>query len=241
MAHRRHVMNFIQLVRYQAGEMRSDMSTQTGSVKNTLLIILLVATVFVLFVTTRYWPVQEGVVMDEASGEPLGGVFVTARYLGILSVIGDFQTVCYRVAGTTTDGKGRYRLPAQFDLPGILIEKRLQMDFFKPGYRQVFYDDYHGVAKLRKDSRDTEARFDDLKRVIRASGCDSAGVTKRSLYPLYQAVFYEAKSLAITQEEMKDLDWIRKMAARMATASDESRSYADAESAREDFLREHLK
>jgi len=241
MAHRRHVMNFIQLVRYQAGEMRSDMSTQTGSVKNTLLIILLVATVFVLFVTTRYWPVQEGVVMDEASGEPLGGVFVTARYLGILSVIGDFQTVCYRVAGTTTDGKGRYRLPAQFDLPGILIENRLQMDFFKPGYRQVFYDDYHGVAKLRKDSRDTEARFDDLKRGICASGCDSAGVTKRSLYPLYQAVFYEAKSLAITQEEMKDLDGIRKMAARMATASDESRSYADAESAREDFLREHLK
>jgi hypothetical protein len=183
--------------------------------------------------------VQRGVVLDDATGEPLAGVFVTARYSGNIPAIADYQTVCYHAAGATTDGQGRYRLPAKFDSPGILIEKRLQMSFFKPGYRQVFYKD--GVAKLRKDQSVQEERFDEMKRMTRVSTCDGAGKSERSLYPLYEAVFNEAKSLVSSKEDVKDLEWIKSMAASMATASDEARTQVRADAEEEQFLREHLR
>ena len=219
----------------------NNISIQTGSVKKTLLIILLGVTLFVLLVTKCNWSAQQGVVLDEATGEPLAEAFVTARYSGNIPTIGDFQTVCYHAAGTKTDTQGRYQLPAKFVFGGILIDKRLDMSFFKPGYRQVFYDDFHGIAKLRKDGSNREERFDELKRVTRVSDCRDAGESERSLYPLYEAVFYEAKNLAFTKENVKDLGWIRSISGIIATASDKARIQTEADLEEEQFLKDHLR
>ena len=198
-----------------------NISIQTGSVKKTLLIILMVVVLFVMFVTTRYWPALQGEVLDEATGEPLAGVFVTARYSGNISAIADFQTVCYHAAGTTTDGQGRYRLPAKFDSPGILIDKHLEMSFFKPRYRQVFYMD--GVAKLRKDESGREERIEYLRRVG-GDSCTDSGGSQQSLYPYFEAIYYEAKSLAVTADENKFVELMRMWAARQAIAHDNERN-----------------
>jgi hypothetical protein len=62
-----------------------------------------------------------------------------------------------------------------------------------------------------------------------------------ALYPYHRAIYYEAKALAVTSEEKKQLEWFRKRAARMGTAKETySISDAEAEALREKFMEEHL-
>lgn len=185
----------------------------------------------------KFWPVQQGHVLDDETGAPLAGVFVIARYSGSVPIHG---SSCYHAAGTTTSERGEYRLPSRFDLFDLLLEKRLRLDFYKSGYRQVFYKD--GVAKLKKDTGSRVERLSELERIVRTSGCDGAGESQRSLYDHDKGVFEEAKALSETKDELEHLEWFRWVAASNAIASDREKNMGGTEYERliQEYLKSHL-
>jgi hypothetical protein len=82
-----------------------------------------------------------------------------------------------------------------------------------------------------------------LKQLARANNCDSAGLSERNLYLFYEALYYEAKELSVTNEQKKELKWFRWVAATTATAVDDydfTRTNEENEAAIAGFLKEHL-
>lgn len=186
----------------------------------------------------KYWPAQKGQVLDVETGEPMAGVFVIARYWGYYPVPGHSSSSCYHAAGTTTNEQGEYTIPSHFDILDIKVDKRSKINFFQPGYRHVFYKD--GIAKLEKDNGSRDERLEELARIVRTSGCNSAGKSGRSLYSYYEAIYYEVKALSPTKDELKQLEWFKERAASKAIASDSYLTHSEAELLREKFLEEHL-
>lgn len=205
-----------------------------------LLVFMLCLPVSAGCVGPRYWDGYTGKVVDAETGEPLEGVFVIARYWGDYMYIADFQTACYHATGTTTNAQGEYRMSPHFDAPDIKVDKRSDVDFFKPGYRHVFYKD--GIAKLEKDQGTREEQFIELVRMARNRSCDGAGESQRSLYPLYEAIYYEAASISVTNEEKKKLEWFRWVAASQAIARDGDQGMGSTEFNRliDEYLKDHL-
>jgi hypothetical protein len=187
----------------------------------------------------RYWDGYVGKVVDADTGEPLDHVFVIARYWGDLPAGGSFQSVCYHAGGTTTNEQGEYRMNPRFDTPDFYFDKRSDIDFFKAGYQRVYYKD--GVAKLKEDTSNNQKRLEYLKRMARYT-CRSAGRSQRSLYPFFEAIFYEAKSISVTSNEKKDLEKFRWVAASQAIASDRERNMDGSEYSQliKDYLKDHL-
>jgi hypothetical protein len=187
----------------------------------------------------RYWDGYVGKVVDADTGKPLDGVFVIARYSGDLPAGGSFQSVCYHAAGTTTNAQGEYRMNPRFDTPDFYFDKRSEIDFFKAGYQRVYYKD--GVAKLKEDTSNYQKRLEYLQRMAGYT-CRSAGRSQRSLYPFFEAIFYEAKSISVTSDEKKDLEKFRWVAASQAIASDRERNMDGSEYSEliKDYLSNHL-
>ena len=46
-----------------------------------------------------------------------------------------------------------------------------------------------------------------------SASCGSAEHSLRNAYPLYEALYYEAKGLAETEEQKQDVEWLRYVAA----------------------------
>lgn len=185
----------------------------------------------------KYWPAQKGQVLDAETGEPMAGVFVIARYWGYYPVPGHSSSSCYHAAGTTTNEQGEYRIPSHFDIMDIKVDKRSKINVFKPGYRHIFYKD--GIAKLKKDNGSQKERLEYLRKVA-GNTCSGAGKSQQALFPYYESIYYEAKALSSTKDELKQLEWFRRMAARIGTAKDSHTTNSEAELLREKFLGEHL-
>lgn len=111
-----------------------------------------------------------------------------------------------------------------------------------PSYHDVRLDDYRG-GRIHKDRLVTQTRGERLgylETLTRASGCRSAGRSRRSLYPLYKTIFEEAKTLVETASDKETLQWIRRRAAYAATAEDRSLTQHEADQLAEQHLSEHL-
>ena len=79
----------------------------------------------------------------------------------------------------------------------------------------------HERMQMKRFIGSREERLESLHRLATGSACDAqAGVSVRNLFPLYEAIYQEAKELSETPEELKELEWFRYMAADMAIASD---------------------
>ena len=64
----------------------------------------------------------------------------------------------------------------------------------------------------------------------------------RNLFPIYEAIYQEAKELSETPEELKELEWFRYMAADMAIASDTLiSSHVEHEALIKSYLKDHLR
>lgn len=146
----------------------------------TLLLVILAAVLSGGCIGPRYWDGYVGKVVDADTGEPLAGAFVIARYSGSIPTPGHSNTVCYHAAGTTSNEGGDYRIPSSVDVLDIKVDKRSRLDFFKPGYRHVFYKD--GIAKLEKDKGSREGRLEELTRIVRSSNCIQQDVRSRQCF-----------------------------------------------------------
>lgn len=183
-----------------------------------LFVYILLLPVTVGCIGPRYWDGYVGKVVDIENEEPLEGVFVIARYWGDIPAPGHSNTTCYHATGTTTNAKGEYRMNPHLDMPDIYIGKRSDIDFYKPGYRSVYYKD--GVAKLEKDKGSREERLKYLRSVA-GNTCSGAGKSQQALFPYYESIYYEAKVIADSKEDKKLLSLLRWWAASQAIASDE--------------------
>jgi hypothetical protein len=185
------------------------------------------------------WPAQQGVVVDADTGEPLAGAYVIGRWRGYVSS----HSVCFHAEGTRTDSQGRFVLPAWRNT-GPYNTTRYQefSDYsYLPGYESAGGSNER--KRLRRFTGTREERLQYLMRVATGSACDAqAGVSVRNLFPLYEAIYREAKELSETPEELKDLEWFRYMAADMAIASDTLiSSPVTHEALIKSYLKDHLK
>jgi hypothetical protein len=212
---------------------------------NGLSIRILLAFILFLPVTAgcigpRYWDGYVGKVVDADTGEPMEDVFVIARYWGDIPQVVDFQTVCYHATGTTTNTQGEYRMSPHFDAPDFYMDKRSKISFFKPGYRSVYYKG--GIAKMRKDEGSRKERLDYLRRMA-GKNCRGAGESKRALFPYFQSIYYEAKSISVSTTEKNQLQQFRRWAASKAIAQDSDQGVSSTEYNKliDDYLKDHLK
>ena len=128
----------------------------------------------------------------------------------------------------------------RFDTPDFYFDKRSDIDFFKAGYQSVYYKD--GVAKLEKDTSNNQERLEYLKSMAGYT-CRLAGRSQRSLYPFFEAIYYEARLISVTSDEKEQLKRFRWWAASQAIASDDELNLDGSEYNRliDGYLTDHLK
>ena len=125
--------------------------------------------------------------------------------------------------GTLTDENGTYRFPPWIKPDGFPVGPvRSHIYVYKPGYEE---------ARLRRKPKDDpyllkhvqesrKARFEYLSHIPQRTSCHGGGESQKNLFPLYEAVYYEAKVLAVSGEEKKKLEWFREVAASAAISDD---------------------
>ena len=188
-----------------------------------------------------------GQILEAGTKKPIAGAIVLVRWQGVYSQVVETKTVCYHVETATTDAEGRYQTAAWKEPPkGSAFSPGPRMiDAYKAGYETYWppgFDrtqDYkQNIYYLAPFKGTREERLKYLERIARSSGCDSAGKSRRNLYPLYEALYYEAKVNAAKEE---DLQWYRRMAAEISVGVSDQLTHAENEKRIEQFLREHLK
>lgn len=117
------------------------------------------------------------------------------------------------------------------------------MSAYKPGYglptkpsqkpENVYLAPFKGTR---------EDRLNYLIRILGAADCSSAGSGSRNLYRLYEAMYFEAKTLAVTDSDKRIVEIIRKEAAGAWVRTDDtSMRQTEFDRLVDDFLKDHLK
>lgn len=164
-----------------------------------------------------------GQVLDADTREPIPDVHVIINWEGGEFALVDTQTVCVYADGTLTDENGKYRFLPWIKSDGFPVGPvGSHIYVYKPGYEE---------ARLRRKQKDDpyllkhveesrKARFEYLSHIPQRTSCHEGGESQKNLFPLYEAVYYEAKVLAVPGEEKKKLEWFREVAASAAISDD---------------------
>ena len=147
----------------------------------------------------------KGKVLEEGTDKPLADAIVVVRWQGTAFSFIESPTVCIHVESATTDKDGRYRIPAwraSVEPSGVRGIEPIVTPY-KAGYQWPLRPPESlggGVQYLRPF---TGTREEQLKYLRSLSGkeCGSRDDYARKLIPLYRALYDEAKSIAVTQEE----------------------------------------
>lgn len=164
----------------------------------------------------------QGQVLEEGTHIPIPGAIVVARWKETRSAIADAWTVCVHVESIATDESGRYTLPRYKGREPSLI------DSYKSGY--VRSDEYYKAKAylqhndiLKPFTGAREDRFKYFVRLLEAARCPSAGKSNRNLYPLYNAMHEEARSIAVTEQEREIADGLKERATSILQSTDGER------------------
>jgi len=182
-----------------------------------------------------------GKVLEENTGKPIDGAIVIVRWKGYVSAIVDAQTVCVHVESATTDKRGNYKVSgwSKPSTMGPVFDVKPVVSAYKLGYglpgNPAQKDEDVCLAPFKGTGGD---RLVYLERVARSGGCDSAGESRRNLYSLYEALYYEAKTNAAKEE---DLQWYRRVAAKISVGVSDQLTHAENEKRIEQFLQGHLR
>lgn len=187
----------------------------------------------------------EGRVLEEGTGKPIPNAIVIIRWQGYVSSLADTQDVCVHVDTAMTDEQGKYRFPmwSKSSKVGPVFDVKPIVTAYKPDYElsQEYFDKQtyrKNIYPLKLFTGTREQRLEYLERIARSSGCHAAGESEKNLYPLYEALYYEAKANAAKEE---DLHWYREAAAAIAVGISDQLTHAENEERIEQFLGEHLK
>ena len=184
----------------------------------------------------------EGQVLKEGTNKPVPEALVVVRWAGSTAAFVESRSVCVHVESTTSDAQGNFHTKswvAQSDMASFPFTQVAPVPTaYKPGYVYVRKQD--NVIYLKTFTGGREGRFQALWRIISATGCDAAGRSQKNLYPLYKAIYEEAKPLATTDEEKQRLRLIREIAAGAWIAQDTNMTTRESKMLIEEHLRDHL-
>ena len=158
-------------------------------------------------------PAKVGRVLEAGTNKPIAGAIVIARWKGFMPAPGHGSTLCYHVESAVTNAEGVYRISAWHeDLQhAILQDKTIYIDAYKSGYvrSQEFYkqQSYRQGIELMEGFKGTrEERLEYLLRLDEATSCAEAGSSSANLLSLERSLYQEARSLALTKEDMKAVE-----------------------------------
>jgi hypothetical protein len=151
---------------------------------------------------------ESGMVLDQATRQPVADAIVVMRWHGNWTKIGGESTsACYHVETARTDARGRYRIAA-WSTPWSFSDLRftrsgVSFDAYKPGQVAIFKEDAPVSPEqiLMGPFKGTKDEY--FERVLSGGtwGCPAAGESRKNLQQLYAAAADEAAALAETQNQ----------------------------------------
>lgn len=154
-----------------------------------------------------------GQVLDKETKEPVADAFVVVLWNGQASSLVHSQLVCIHAESARSDSQGNFRVKGWIRLANIMLVSDIEPSIraYKVGYGED--SRAKKMLYLAPFTGNREARFEFLKRMVSGTSCDSAaGESRKNLFPILEALYREADSLAVTPAERKDVLWFREMA-----------------------------
>lgn len=142
---------------------------------------------------------EEGVVIDKTTSKPIPGAVVVATWTGVVGVMVQGSTQCFKAEVRVTDEKGRFEVSSfSWNLNPFMIKRQRDFIVVASGYREAA-DWNPGDPRVLMEPQ-AGSKSDQFKRLPRFQplGCH---VPPGVLLPYLKARYAEMKSLAGTKEE----------------------------------------
>lgn len=151
---------------------------------------------------------MRGRVLEEGTNKPIPGAIVVVRWEGRVSSFVDSQGVCYHVETATTDEQGNYQTrPWRQPRDYMISFDHIGVDAYKPGYGfPSKLSRVKGIEYLAPFNGTREERLKFLVQMSDSTQCDEAGESNMKRLAMEQAIYGEAKSIAITPEDQKSVE-----------------------------------
>jgi hypothetical protein len=214
---------------------------------------LIVLVVFLLSGCASTGGYIKGQVLVAETREPLPEVYVAIIWSGDQPLLpADFRTICMHADSTqtNTDGKFSFMPWAKWDGIVPVSDINYHIVVYKPGYQEILYEQGFWIAGktgapclLKRFEASKEEQLNYLRLIPRRLSCIARDGSKKNLYPLLEAVYFEAKALSTSTEDKKQLQWFRKVAASAAIASKKNSfhmSGGEYDSLINEYLKDHL-
>jgi hypothetical protein len=174
----------------------------------------------------------KGQVLDADTREPIPEVYVAIRWDGVQPLFpADFRTICVHADLTRTnrDGKFSFMPWAKWDSAFPISDIDYHIVVYKPAYQEILYEKGFWIAGkagspylLKRSEASEEEQLTYLRLIPPRLSCIEGGDSEGNVYPLFEAMYFEAKALSVSAEEKEQLQWFRKVAASAAIASKKS-------------------
>jgi hypothetical protein len=195
-----------------------------------------------------------GQVVDAVTGEPIAGAHVAFLWESGIIPSGftghNSRDICYHAAAVVTDPQGRFEIPpwkewSTYDVevhePATLIyAPRYAPGQFslRKGRLEPPKERLNERYELRAFTGTVDERLKVMWGGVANRGCSYGGPSQRSLFPMLKAMYEEARQIATTDQQRKQVNGYAVMAANAAIAADPNGASNDADVER--FIREKL-
>lgn len=154
-----------------------------------------------------------GKVLEEGTDKPIPGAIVAVRWVGRTtsgSIYVEAQSTCYHVESATTDERGAYQTKAwnqeQHKDYKVKFDHML-VSAYKAGYGYPQTPTQReGIVYLAPFKGSSGERLKYLERLSEGTHCDEASERAMNRLPLEKAIYEEARALARTSEEKKNVE-----------------------------------
>src|SRR5450432_2308644 len=137
---------------------------------------------------------EQGVVLDKTTGKPIPGAIVVATWNGVVGVMVQGTSQCYKVEVAIADDKGRFDVSSfSGNLNPFMMDRRRELSVLVPGYRESTDWDPRSLRVLM--DRQTGSKSEQFQHLPRALAFSCAG-DERVLLPFLKALYKEMDSLA---------------------------------------------
>lgn len=175
-----------------------------------------------------------GMVVDAATGKPIPGAYVSYLWESATDPKGFFgsggRDICYHAAGTRTDDTGRFHVDGWSEWSTYRVSNRdPQALVYAPEYEATTIILHEGhveppirrlgeLYKLRQFDSSSEERTKNLFWGFANRSCPYGGESQKTLFPMWRAMYVEARAIARTPSQDQTARTIARMAAKAAIA-----------------------
>jgi hypothetical protein len=196
-----------------------------------------------------------GQVIDAVTGQPVAGAHVAMIWRSGIIPRGftghNSRDICYHAAAATTNSDGRFQIPpwtkwSTYDVDQLDPVALIYAQNYEPAQKAMRSapdsqpdERLHETFALMPFVGTVDQRLDMLFFGLANQGCDYGGDSQKSLYPMLQAIYKEARGIARSTGQINGLHAFAVQAAYAALALDANGPSRDAEV--NAFIEEHLK